>query len=51
VEEKDWKKILEVYKKWEVKELGDSKEWDKKEMNKEDVKFIVKNKIKWNWRE
>jgi hypothetical protein len=51
VEEKDWKEILEVYKKWEVKELGDSKEWDKEEMDKESVEFIVKNKIKWNWME
>jgi hypothetical protein len=40
-----------VYKKWEVKELGDSKEWDKEEMDKESVEFIVKNKIKWNWME
>ena len=51
VEEKDWKKILEVYKKWEVAELGDSKECDKGEMKKEDVEFIKKNNIKWNWME
>ena len=51
VEEKDWKKILEVYKKWEVAELGDSKEWDKGEMDVESVNFIVTNNIKWNWME
>ena len=51
VEEKDWKKVLEVYKKWEVKELEYSKEWDKEEMEKEDVEFLRKNKIKWNWME
>ena len=51
VEEKDWKEILEVYKKWEVKELEYSKEWDREEMEKEDVEFLEKNKIKWNWME
>ena len=49
VDKKDWKKILEVYKKWEVKELGYSNEWDKEEMDKESVEFLEKNKIKWNW--
>ena len=51
VDEKDWKGVLEVYKKWEVKELEYSKEWDREEMNKEDVEFLEKNKIKWNWME
>ena len=48
VDKKDWKKILEVYKKWEVKELGYSNEWDKEEMDKESVEFLEKNKIKWS---
>ena len=25
--EKDWKKVLEGYKKWELKEMGENSEW------------------------
>ena len=49
VDEKDWKKVLELYKKWEVKELGYSNEWVEEEMDKESLEFLKKNKIKWNF--
>lgn len=49
VDKKDWKKILELYKKWEVKELGYSNEWVEEEMDKESLEFLKKNKIKWNF--
>ena len=49
VDEKDWKKVLELYKKWEVRELGYSNEWDREEMDEESLEFLKKNKVKWNW--
>ena len=49
VPKKDWVKVLEGFKKWELRELGENSEWDKDEMDKESVEFIEKNKIKWNW--
>ena len=49
VDEKDWKKVLELYKKWEVRELGYSNEWDREEMDEERLEFLKKNKVKWNW--
>ena len=48
VNEKDWKKVLEGYKKWELKEMGENSEWVEEEMDKESVEFLKKNKIKWN---
>ena len=29
--------------------MGENMEWDEMEMEKEDVEFIKKNNIKWNW--
>ena len=49
VPKKDWVKVLEGFKKWELRELGENSEWDKDCLDKESVKFIEKNKIKWNW--
>jgi len=49
VPKKDWVKVLEGFKEWELRELGENSEWDKDEMDKESVEFIEKNKIKWNW--
>ena len=48
VNEKDWKKVLEGYKKWELKEMGENSEWVEEEMDKESLEFLKKNKIKWN---
>ena len=49
VNEKDWKKVLEGYKKWELKEMGENSEWVEEEMDKESLVFLKKNKIKWNF--
>ena len=49
VNEKDWKRVLEGYKKWELKEMGENSEWVEEEMDKESVEFLKKNKIKWNF--
>jgi len=49
VPKKDWVKVLEGFKEWELRELGENSEWDKDCLDKESVKFIEKNKIKWNW--
>ena len=51
VPKKDWVKVLNGFKRWELNELGENMEWDKGEMEEVDVKFIEKNKIKWNWME
>lgn len=51
VPKKDWVKVLNGFKKWELNELGENMEWDKDEMEEVDVEFIEKNKIKWNWME
>ena len=49
VPKKDWVKVLEGFKEWELRTGGENSEWDKDEMDKESVEFIEKNKIKWNW--
>ena len=49
VPKKDWVKVLEGFKKWELRELGENSEWDKDCLDKESIEFIEKNKIKWNW--
>ena len=49
VPKKDWVKVLEEFKKWELRELGENSEWDKECLDKESIEFIEKNKIKWNW--
>ena len=36
---KDWVKVLEGFKKWELRELGENSEWDKDEMDKESVEI------------
>jgi len=51
VPETEWVDVLKEYVKWEKKEMGENMEWDAVEMEKEDVQFIKKNKIKWNWME
>ena len=51
VPKKDWVKVLNGFKRWELSELGENMEWDRDEMEEVDVKFIEKNKIKWNWME
>jgi len=47
----EWVDVLKKYVKWEQKEMGENMEWDAMEMDKEDVQFIKKNNIKWNWME
>ena len=49
VPKKDWVKVLEGFKEWELRELGENSEWDKDCLDKESIEFIEKNKIKWNW--
>ena len=49
VNERDWKKVLEGYKKWELEEMGENSEWVEEEMDKESLEFLKKNKIKWNF--
>ena len=49
VPETEWVETLKEYVKWEKKEFGENMEWDAMEMEKEDVEFIKKNNIKWNW--
>ena len=49
VPKKEWKKVLEDYKKWELKKFGENAEWCEEELEERDVKFIKENKIKWNW--
>ena len=44
-----WVKVLEGFKKWELRELGENSEWDKDCLDKESIEFIEKNKTKWNW--
>lgn len=51
VPKKDWVKVLNGFKRWELNELGENMEWDRDEMEEVDVKFIEKNNIKWNWME
>ena len=49
VPETKWVETLKEYVKWEKKVFGENMEWDAMEMEKEDVEFIKKNNIKWNW--
>ena len=41
VNERDWKKVLEGYKKWELKEMGENSEWVEEEMDKEGLSGVT----------